>query len=211
MKKIFFTVAILLSAIACDLKKDTDTPNEITIEDESIEESIVKEKEVEVKAVIKETKKVSVNNFLVTEEKLSGSISNVLVTSQNNDTFKLEEVDPIFRMYNSDLNKDGLEELFLITQSTGSGSYGTIYGFNTNKDKTISEIIVPEISQSDLSEGAVFFGYLGHDSIYMDNNKLFRKFPIYKPEDKNCCPTGGDNTIQYVLKSNKSYWRLEIK
>ena len=212
MKKLFFTIVILFFVTACDLKKDSDTPNEFKIEEDSLLEApAVEETEVEVKTVPKETKKVSVNKFLVIEEKISASISNIIVASQNKDTLTLEEVDPVLRMYNSDLNKDGLEELFLITQSTGSGSYGTIYGFNTNKDETISEIIVPEISQSDLSEGSVFHGYSGHDSIYIDNNKLFRKFPIYKPEDKNCCPTGGNKTIQYILKSNKSYWRLEIK
>ena len=211
MKKLFLTIVILFSVVGCDLKKDSDTPNDIIINDEELEEPVEESTEEESNTLKKETKKVSVNNYLVVEEKINASISNIIVTSQNKDTLKIEEVDPILTMYNSDLNKDGLEELFLITQSTGSGSYGTIYGYHMNKDKSIAEIIVPEISQSDLSEGSVFNGYSGHDSIYIDKNKLYRKFPIFKTGDENCCPTGGDKTIQYILKSNKSLWRLEIK
>ena len=153
--------------------------------------------------------------FIVSEEKTSASISNISVITEGftevNDTIYLEESDPISKVSTTDLNKDGFDEIFIITESAGSGSYATIYGFSSNRDKSVSSIIIPEISQSDLAEGAVFNGYMGHDSIYVSKNKLFRKFPIYKEGDENCCPSGGVKKIQYVLKPGENYWRLEVK
>jgi len=109
----------------------------------------------------------------------------------------------------ADINSDGFDELYLITQSTGSGTYGTIYGFTSNNDKSITPIYIPKISEKDLKGN--FKGYMGHDSIYISNNKLFRKYPVYKEEDANCCASGGDKSIQYILKKGESSWILGIK
>jgi S-adenosylmethionine synthetase len=92
--------------------------------------------------------------FTVKEEKKNSSVSKITITTQGftevNEPIQMEETDPIFQTIVADINSDGFDELFLITQSTGSGSYGTIYGFASNNDKSVTPIYIPKISENDL-------------------------------------------------------------
>jgi hypothetical protein len=211
MKKSILAFALLILLGSCE-KKPSDKPE---VEEPKTETKAIVKSPERIKTVSEEYKTKTGKSFIVSEKKPSPSISEISIITDGftevNDTLRLEESDPISKVSITDLNKDGFDEIFIITESAGSGSYGTIYGFSSNKDKSVSEIIIPEISQSDLAEGSVFFGYQGHDSIYISKKKLYRKFPIYKEGDENCCPSGGYQTIQYVLKPGENYWRLEVK
>jgi len=211
MKKSFLTLIFIILLNACVLKP-SDKP---MVEEPAVETKIIGKSPEKIKTVSKEYKTKTGKSFIISEEKPSASISDITIVTDGftevNDTLYLEESDPISKISITDLNKDGFDEVFIITQSTGSGSYATIYGFSSNKDKSVSKIIIPEISQSDLAEGSVFYGYQGHDSIYVSKKKLYRKFPVYKEGDENCCPSGGHQTIQYVLKPGENYWRLQVK
>jgi len=211
MKKSFLFLIALILLNSCVINP-SDKP---IVEEQKIETTTVKKSPKNIEVVSKEIRTKTGKSFTVSEEKSSASISKINIITDGftevTDTLHLEESDPISKISLTDLNKDGFNEIFIITKSAGSGSYATIYGFSSNKDKSVSSIIVPEISQSDLMEGAVFNGYQGHDSIYFSKNRLFRKFPIYKEGDENCCPSGGVKTIQYVLKPGEAYWRLEVK
>lgn len=211
MKNSILALIFIILLSAC-VKNPSDKPE---VEEPKATTKTVKESPKNALIVSKEFKTKTGKSFVVSEKRPSASISNISIIASGftvvNDTLYLEESDPISQIYITDLNKDGFDEIFIITQSKGSGSYATIYGFSSNNDKSVSGIIVPEISQSDLAEGAIFNGYQGHDSIYVSKKKLIRKFPIFKEEDKNCCPSGGDKTIQYVLKPGENYWRLEVK
>jgi len=166
-----------------------------------------------IQTVIHENRTNTDKVFIVKEEKLSSSISKIIITTKGftevNEPIQMEETDPLFQTLVADINSDGFDELYIITQSTGSGTYGTIYGFASNNDKSITPIYIPKISEKDLKGNIK--GYMGHDSIYISNNKLLRKYPIYKEGDANCCPSGGDKSIQYILKKGESSWILEIK
>lgn len=124
------------------------------------------------------------------------------------DTLIILDSDPLMNAFLADLDKNGFEEIYLVTSSAGSGSYGTIYGYSSNNDKSISPIYVAPIDEKELSAGGLFEGYMGHDSIYLDQGKLMRKFPIYTEGDANCCPTGGQATITYTLKAGEASWKL---
>ena len=211
MKKSILAFVFLIFLSSCE-KKPSDKPD---VEDPTVETKTIEKSPERIKTVSKKYKTKTGKSFIVSEEKPSASISDISIITEGftevNDTFHLEESDPISKVSITDLNRDGFDEVFIITQSAGSGSYATIYGYSSNKDKSVTEIIIPEISQSDLAEGSVFYGYQGHDSIYVSKKKLYRKFPIYKEGDENCCPSGGHQTIQYVLKPGENYWRLEVK
>jgi len=211
MKKTILAFVLLILLSSCE-KKPSDKPD---VEGPTVETKVIEKSPESIKIVSKKYKTKTGKSFIISEEKPSASISDISITTEGftvvNDTIHLEESDPISKVTITDLNKDGFDEVFIITQSAGSGSYATIYGYSSNKDKSVSEIIIPEISQSDLAEGAIFYGYQGHDSIYVSKKKLYRKFPIYKEGDENCCPSGGHQTIQYVLKPGENYWRLEVK
>jgi len=124
------------------------------------------------------------------------------------DTMVIKGADRISNVFLADLDQNGFEEIYLITQSDGSGSYANIYGYSSNADKSISPIYVRPIEEVDLAAGALFEGYMGHDSIFMDGAALKRVFPKYQEGDANCCPTGGKTTLMYKLKAGEASWQL---
>jgi len=125
------------------------------------------------------------------------------------DTMIIKGADRISNVFLADLDGNGFEEIYLITQSDGSGSYANIYGYSSNADKSISPIYVRPIEEVDLAAGALFEGYMGHDSIFMEGTALKRVFPKYQEGDANCCPTGGKTILTYKLKAGEASWQLQ--
>ncbi|MCF6222615.1 MAG: hypothetical protein L3J34_02690 [Flavobacteriaceae bacterium] len=205
MKKIllFMTfIALLLSS--CEQKKATETKEtEIKAKKEAFQTTNTS----------KQFKTKSGKIFIITEEKPSASLSNITITPKGftevNNPLKMKESDPFDYALVADVNGDGFDELYVITRGAGSGSYASIYGFSSNKDKSVTPIYIPEISDDDFVK--IFNGYMGHDKFYTEENRLFRKYPIYKKEDSNAKPTGGNKIIEYQLKMGESSWILEIK
>jgi hypothetical protein len=162
---------------------------------------------------IKEIKTSTDKTFRVAEDKTSGSLSNLTVEAMGfpntQEVFEIKDSDPLSGMFVLDLNKDGFDELYLITTAAGSGGYSGIIGYASNSDQSVTPIYVPEMTENDLAANGDYYGYMGHDSIYVANDELYRKFPIYKEGDANCCPTGGDRTLRYSLKAGEASWILE--
>lgn len=117
-----------------------------------------------------------------------------------------ENVNPISDILIADLDDNGFDEIYLITTSQGSGSYGNVLGFASNKDKSLSMINFPEPEIEDKT----FEGYMGHDSFTIENNKLIRTFPIYNKGDTNQNPTGGKRKLIYGLYPGEAMWQLKI-
>jgi len=135
----------------------------------------------------------------------SASINKVKITSKD---FKEDvsinlETEPITDVFLADLDKNGYQELYLITTSAGSGSYGEVYAFISDSNVKIIQCSLPEISESDIRNKAEFEGYMGHDTFYIENALLVREFPIYQENDSNANPTGGTKKIFYTLENNK--------
>lgn len=153
--------------------------------------------------------------FIVKEDNTaSASLSKITVTGKgftdNDISIELNDKDPISSMFLEDLNQDGFEELYITTTSVGTGSYGTVYGFASNKDQSISQIILPPVTEVDLKKGANFEGYQGSDDFYADNNQLIREFPIYMEKDSKDSPTGGRKVVYYTLQASEPTWQLNI-
>lgn len=127
----------------------------------------------------------------------------------SNDSITLKNIDPVKEILIRDLDENGFDEIYVITQNSGSGTYGNVYAYASNNDLSLSPVYFPDITEQDLEKGAEFEGYMGHDSIYTDSNLLMRKFPVYKPGDPNCCPTGGNKTVAYQLKPGEASWMLK--
>lgn len=113
------------------------------------------------------------------------SLSDVKVYFKEDSTGALTftDVDPISSAITGDLDKNGFDELYLITTSAGSGSYGNILGISSNRDKSISYVFVPEMDPNDKLPGKLFDGYEGHDQYAFENGTLIRSFPF--KGDKN--------------------------
>jgi hypothetical protein len=118
-----------------------------------------------------------------------------------------EDRDPISDVFRADLDGNGFDEIYIITTSVGSGSYGTVLGFASNKDKSLSMINFPEIQEGDRNFG----GYMGHDTFKIENQKLVRIFPIYNKGDTNQNPTGGTRKLIYGLYSGEAMWQLRVE
>ena len=118
-----------------------------------------------------------------------------------------EDRDPISDVFVADLDGNGFDEIYIITTSAGSGSYGTVLGFASNKDKSLSRIHFPETQEGNQN----FQGYMGHDTFKIEDQKLVRIFPVYREGDTNKNPTGGKRKLVYGLYPGEAMWQLKIE
>lgn len=99
-----------------------------------------------------------------------------------------------------DLNSDGFPEIVVYLNSDGSGSYGTVLGYSSNQNKSMSEITFPSISDNPKANK----GYMGHDEFAVVETTLSHRFPIYLDGDTNSKPSGKMRQIQYKLKDGEA-------
>jgi hypothetical protein len=99
-----------------------------------------------------------------------------------------------------DLNSDGYPEILIYLNSDGSGSYGTVLGFSSNKNKSMSEIGFPALADNPKANK----GYMGHDEFTVVETTLTHRFPIYLDGDTNSKPSGKLRQIQYKLKDGEA-------
>ncbi|MBT8306084.1 MAG: PliI family lysozyme inhibitor of I-type lysozyme [Maribacter sp.] len=123
-----------------------------------------------------------------------------------NETFDIEG-EEVINAEVEDLNSDGSPELFVYTQSVGSGSYGNVYVFSVNNNKSMSEVYFqPTAENSKINKG-----YMGHDEFSLVENTLGQRFPIYKEGDTNAEPTGGTRQVSYRLVEGEAMRKLEVE
>jgi hypothetical protein len=103
-----------------------------------------------------------------------------------------------------DLNADGYPEVYVYVTSAGSGSYGSLIAYASNRNRSISPISLPPLED----DAGAAKGYMGHDRFVVGEGSLVRNFPIYKDGDTNAAPTGGTRQIQYRLQAGEAGWRL---
>jgi len=103
-----------------------------------------------------------------------------------------------------DLNADGYPEIYVYINSVGSGSYGSLVAYASNRNKSLSEIYLPSLENNP----EVSTGYMGHDEFTVGEGALLRRFPIYRDGDTNAKPTGGIRQIQYKLVAGEAGWIL---
>jgi Periplasmic lysozyme inhibitor of I-type lysozyme len=107
----------------------------------------------------------------------------------------------------ADLNADGSPEIYVYVTSAGSGSYGSLVAYSTNRKKSLSEIYLPDLNDDKVNSK----GYLGHDQFTVIEQTLARRFPVYKPNDTNSNPTGGIRQLEYRLTPGEAGWVLRLK
>jgi hypothetical protein len=137
-----------------------------------------------------------------------GSI-NVVTTRSENVTglFGIEEAEADGTVTNvevDDLNADGYPEVFIYVSSAGSGSYGSLIAYASNRNQSLSRIYLPPIEE----DPATAVGYMGHDQFAVGEGSLLRRFPVYRSGDLNARPSGGIRQIQYKLQVGEEGWKL---
>lgn len=103
-----------------------------------------------------------------------------------------------------DLNADGDPEIYVYVTSAGSGSYGSLIAYGSNRNRSLSEIHLPPLED----DAGASQGYMGHDTFAVGEGTLVRRFPVYREGDTNAKPTGGTRQIQYKLVAGEAGWLL---
>ena len=103
-----------------------------------------------------------------------------------------------------DLNADGFPEIYVYVTSAGSGSYGSLIAYASNRNRSLGPIFLPSLE--DDPEAAK--GYMGHDKFVVGEGTFARRFPVYREGDTNDKPTGGTRQIQYKLVAGEAGWVL---
>jgi hypothetical protein len=106
----------------------------------------------------------------------------------------------------ADLNVDGSPEIYVYVRSAGSGSYGSLVAYASNRRKSLSEIVLPDL----LNDANASKGYQGHDEFAVVESILARRFPLYRHGDINAKPTGGMRQLQYKLFPGEASWALKV-
>lgn len=142
-------------------------------------------------------------SYIVREDKSLGeSVSRITVLATDStytDSLNIGDKDPVQSGMVADLDENQHDELYLVTRSVGSGTYAHVLAFMRDEQNKLVAIAVPEIGASDQSKGGQFEGYMGHDSVYIEQHWLVRKYPVYKPGDAQDKPSGGMREIKYSL------------
>ena len=159
----------------------------------------------------KEYKTGTYKTIIISETHPVGqSLSTIKISTKDlthNYTETYENADPISDVFIADLDNNGFDEIYIVTTSQGSGSYGKVIGFASNNDKSLSMICFPDIQRKD----DMFKGYMGHDVFTIEGQKLVRTFPLYNEGDTNQKPTGGKRKLIYGLYPGEAMWQLKIE
>ncbi|MDT0553769.1 hypothetical protein [Urechidicola vernalis] len=188
MKQSIVIFGILLAILSCNQREEKN-PNEF----------------------ITATGKVFTVNKVNTN---SASLASLIIETKGfkiNNEFTLTDIDPVMEIKVTDLDNNGYDELYIITRSAGSGSYATVYGYASNQDKSVTPIYIPEFTEKDFEEGALFEAYQGHDTFVFENDRLIRYFPIYLSEDINSEPVEYQEEVIYKLEKGEASWQLKIE
>jgi len=196
----FFALSILWSCIEASKK----------VGPHDIQASPAKAKGIQSNAS-KEFKTRTGKTIMISETHPVGQSLSTIKISTKDFEYNYSEIyrdrDPISDIFLSDLDGNGFDEIYIIMTSAGSGSYGTVLGFASNKDKSLSMINFPEVQEGDNN----FKGYMGHDNFKIEERKLVRIFPIYNQGDTNQNPTGGKRKLVYGLYPGEAMWQLKIE
>ena len=106
----------------------------------------------------------------------------------------------------ADLNGDGSPEVYVYVTSAGSGSYGSLVAYSSNRRKSMTPIYLPPLTDDPRASR----GYMGHDGFAVVDGVLRRSFPVYRSGDTNARPTGGMRELDYRLVAGEAGWILRL-
>ena len=107
----------------------------------------------------------------------------------------------------ADLDGNRAPEIYVFVQSAGSGSYGSMIGYEVEQPSALGTITMPPIADDPRTAQ----GYLGHDEFRVVRNTLERRFPLYRAGDSNAAPTGGRRSVYYGLTRGDAGPALRIE
>lgn len=118
------------------------------------------------------------------------------------------ETNKLTNFFLADLNNDTFDELVMITQAQGSGTYGDAIIYTTIEDKGLLPVTIPTLQEKDTTKGGLFEGYTGHDTFTMQDGTLVREFPTFTATDTANIPTGPTRKIFYTMSEKDGMYTI---
>lgn len=204
MYRFCFIILFPFFLLACQNKSTRNVPSKVEPEDSEQDHTELR--------VIKTSSGKEFHIFV--DHSMGSSIKQVRIETRHfpnrNETYNFGAIDPIKDIWITDLDSNGYEELIFTTQGAGSGSYGKIYGFASNKDKSATPIYVRPLKTLEKLHPDIVHSYRGHDRIALsEKHKIIRTFPLYGKDDPNSKPSGGSVEIEYSLIAGEAGWILD--
>jgi hypothetical protein len=137
------------------------------------------------------------------------SLSKVTIKTKGlkrDETFENEADGTVTDAAVADINNDGAPEVYVFVTSAGSGSYGSVIAYSSNRNISATPVYMPELNENK----AAAKGYMGHDQFSIKENRLVRRFPVYSDKDSNANPTQGFRELQYELVPGEAGWIFKL-
>ena len=137
------------------------------------------------------------------------SLSKVTIKTKGlkrDETFENEADGTVTDAAVADINDDGAPEVYVFVTSAGSGSYGSVLAYSSNKNLSATPVYMPELNENKPAAK----GYIGHDQFSIKENRLVRRFPVYGDKDSNANPTQGYRELQYKLVPGEAGWLFKL-
>jgi hypothetical protein len=126
---------------------------------------------------------------------------------QHNVVINREADGTVIKAEAGDLDANGFPEIYVYVQSAGSGSYGSLVAYASNKNLSLSEIYLPPVADNPLLSK----GYMGHDEFQLVENTFAQRFPLYDEKSTNSNPSGKLRQLHYRLQPGEAGWILKFE
>jgi hypothetical protein len=90
----------------------------------------------------------------------------------------------------SNIDDDENAEVLIFSRGAGSGGYAQLH---------VYEFDGASLQQTEIETppADLLIGYQGRDNYKLVDGVLYREFPVYLRGDANCCPKGGNATLEF--------------
>jgi hypothetical protein len=138
--------------------------------------------------------------YITEAHPIGKSLSNLFIESEGFEHELIDTVEnshPIREVFIADLDSNGFNEIYIVTQAVGSGSYGQITAYASNKDKSLSPIYMLDHDKLPHPD------YSGHDTYSIEGKYLLRRYEIYNEVSDSIV-----HQIRYNLVAGEAGWQL---
>jgi hypothetical protein len=144
--------------------------------------------------------------IVIEEHPIGMSLSDIKVAGAGmGDTLLFKDADPVSDVLKGDLDKDGFDEVYIITTTAGSGSYGKVIGLASLKDSALQVISIPAFDD----QAKPMEGYMGGDLFSIQGTELVRTFTLMKVDGTKAAE---NTSISYsLIKKGTNFLLLEGK
>ena len=147
-------------------------------------------------------------SFMIKEVRKGSTVSDIHLTGIGfkgvSKTIHFKHTKPIYDFLVCDVNNDGFEELYIITQSGKKKPKAEIIGIVLTENESYRKIFVAD--NEGMAENDNFAGYVGFDSIYIKEQHLYRNFLVKDSNNQEF-----RKTVLYTLYKYEDSYALNAR